>query len=368
VLLSFLTAKKRTSVFYKLEERKMRKTMFMMAVLTVGMIGVVQAQPDMTVPLIAGQDMEVGRVEVTLDGDLYVRFVLDAACDDVLITETHLHIGEDLGDFPLTKKSGAPKIGQFDYSMDHDPAVIEYTYQIPAGELPEDPFLIAAHAVTGTDYCSADELPEVVTGEVCWPLGDPTKYFELTISGDGVLDGLHDAWCADPALSIGFVELCTGDIDWAVVPSVPSEINCLLNLINRGETTAFDTGDLQLAIWILLEGLEDLEALEAAHPGKTQQMIDNYLSDELTVEENVAAILQMVSDECDGFSPGCCDVMGVLLVPIEPLQVDPVILRQPILIAIPAPCCETAWGDGETGLRFSTSTWATYFWFPSAPI
>ncbi|MBN2261085.1 MAG: hypothetical protein JW702_11095, partial [Clostridiales bacterium] len=46
-------------------------------------------------------------------------------------------------------KSGNPKIGNFPYSMTHNPAVNEYTYQIPLDDLPGEGtvILIVAHAV-----------------------------------------------------------------------------------------------------------------------------------------------------------------------------------------------------------------------------
>ena len=366
----------------------MKKTVLI--AFAVAILSVVMAQPVQSAeyPLYAGQDMPVGTVKVTplvQLGDpiiyaLKIKYILDVDCLDVELTETHLHLatnppgatGPGVHKWPVTGKKGNPKIGKFEYSGE-DEYIILYEDIPPDGAEIGDTIYIAAHAVTGTvineiEYCGVDDLPEFVTGEVCWPTGDASKYFELTITDDGVLDGMHDAWCADPGLKVGLLDAlgnCTGDVDWAVVTDVPSEINCLLNLIYRGETAAFNTGDLQLAMWILIEGLENLEALELAHPGKTQKMIDYYLSDEGTVEANVAAILEMVAEGCDGFEPGCCDVMGVFLVPVEPRVEEPEELRQPILIAIPAPCCETAWGDAIEGIQFSEDNgWATYFVYP----
>ncbi|MFC1603514.1 hypothetical protein ACFL5F_00670 [Planctomycetota bacterium] len=347
----------------------MKKTIFIMAILCVGMVGLTQAAE---YTLFAGQDMPVGIVEVTevvIPADppdipvpvaaLKVEYILEDFCLGVELQEVHLHLGTDpeLDDFPLNKygnnRSG-PKIGHFEYN-----GSVEI---IPLTDIPgyvagvTTTIYIGAHGVTGTEYCSVDELPVEVTGEVCWPTGDPSKYFELTIIGDGVLDGDHDAWCADPGLKVGLslaLGNCTGPVDWAVVTDVPSEINCLLNLYNLGLTVG-TTGDMQLALWILIEDLADLDALDALYDGKRENMISYYGGTLGEQAANVAAILEMVDEDCDGFDPGCCDVMGILLVPTEPLEVveDPVgvfteILRQPIIIAIPAPCCETIWGSGD---------------------
>lgn len=99
--------------------------------------------------LYAGQNLDVGKIIVENDGDyLYVAYELhQSAIDDGWgISETHLHVGETLGDFPLNKK-GNPKIGNFEYSMEHNPAVSEYEYMIPMTWEVDDEILVAAHAV-----------------------------------------------------------------------------------------------------------------------------------------------------------------------------------------------------------------------------
>ncbi len=97
------------------------------------------------ITLFAGQDMDVGYVEVTNDADnIYVEYVLTDL--DWCITETHVHIGELLDDFPLNKK-GNPQVGLFDYPATHD-CVPSYTYTIPLNGWGDgDDFLIAAHAI-----------------------------------------------------------------------------------------------------------------------------------------------------------------------------------------------------------------------------
>jgi hypothetical protein len=344
-------------MFFKVKERKMRKTMFMMAVLTIGMVGTTQA-----VDLIAGQHMVVGSVEVEVvtGPALHVEYLLDVDCEDVELLETHLHVASNPPgtNWPITNK-GNPRVGKFEYSGDTE-------YTIPLADIPGEPgpgdtIYIAAHAVTGTDFCSVDELPGLVTGDVDWDQSLNT-YFKITISGGTILDGVHGAWCADAALQVNY-----DPVSYTVVPSVPAEINCLLNNHYVGATAAdgkaFTIGDVQLAIWILLDpALEDLDDFKAAHPGKAEDL-NNWFGpytgggadDPISQAAHVQEILDDVF-ECE-MVPGCCDVMGILLYPPVPLEGP---LNQPVLIEIPAPCCETAWGQGTS---WPGNNWAMYFTF-----
>ena len=93
----------------------------------------------------ANSAIDVGDLIVWNDLDyLYVMYVTTG---DWEMTETHLHVADDLVDIPQTKK-GNPIPGQFDYSEDHSPAVQEYTYMIPwDDDWPAGTILtIAAHA------------------------------------------------------------------------------------------------------------------------------------------------------------------------------------------------------------------------------
>jgi len=108
--------------------------------------------------LYAGQDMLVGEVIVTNDEEnIFVKYQLneDAINQGWCITETHAHVGKELGDFPLAGRWGNPVPGQFDYKKDHEPCVTEYTYEIPwCDEYGCDQeILIAAHAVIEKEVC-----------------------------------------------------------------------------------------------------------------------------------------------------------------------------------------------------------------------
>jgi hypothetical protein len=93
-------------------------------------------------PLYAGQNIEVGYVDVSNDTDLlYVQYVITDM--DWCITKTHLHVAEDPGEIP--QKNGNPIPGKFDYSGEHE-CVTEALYEIPLIWDPGD-IVIAAHAV-----------------------------------------------------------------------------------------------------------------------------------------------------------------------------------------------------------------------------
>jgi len=101
----------------------------------------------------AGQHIYVGELIVWKDCDyLYLEYSLD----DVTMSESHLHIGLSLDDFP--KQGVNPPPGQFDYKEEFDPKVNGYTYTIDWDDSWNDQDLyIGAHAVVWIS--SGDCLP-----------------------------------------------------------------------------------------------------------------------------------------------------------------------------------------------------------------
>ena len=115
-----------------------------------------------TVTLYADQDIAVGEVLATRIGNtLYVTFTITEP--GWVITMTHLAVVDDPADFPMTKQ-GNPKVGQFQYSLPHYPAVTSYAYPpIDVSGL-GDPLYIAAHANV--------EQPIEGCWETVWQIGD----------------------------------------------------------------------------------------------------------------------------------------------------------------------------------------------------
>lgn len=100
------------------------------------------------IPLIAGQNIEVGTVNVWNDGEnLYVTYVIDAP--GWYLTETHLHVACSEEEIPQNKK-GNPIPGHFDCSSEHE--IVDYVTEYPLDPIPLNSIdccnlFIAAHAV-----------------------------------------------------------------------------------------------------------------------------------------------------------------------------------------------------------------------------
>jgi len=115
-----------------------------------------EAFPD-EIPLIAGQDNEVGTVSVWNDGvELHITYNTTGGW---VMTETHLAVVKEIGDFP-TNKAGNPKVGLFPYGVEN---IFQNTWEeiidlsaIPA-EAGQDLF-IAAHAVVADTNITKEEV------------------------------------------------------------------------------------------------------------------------------------------------------------------------------------------------------------------
>ena len=103
------------------------------------------------IPLIAGQNIDVGEVQVYNDDTyLYIKYIIDEP--GWYLTETHLHVACSEEDIPQNKK-GNPTPGKFMYNMEHN-YIQEYELapipleNIGCNNPDEDPaIVIAAHAV-----------------------------------------------------------------------------------------------------------------------------------------------------------------------------------------------------------------------------
>jgi len=379
----------------------------------------------------------VGTVDVEVVGDnLVVTYTITDL--DWIITETHLEIATDPGDFPTSKGGAVP--GLFAYSTSHDVAdnmqVVVHTIPLdevfpPDGIVPEL-FYVAAHAVVGTlcpcdsAVCEELDLPTEVGLSVLWA-GDFTpnrteSYFLATVFGGTVLDGDYDAYCVDTDRSIRPQGLGRGiplqalvycqcdDVPWLDPPDNPLIEYCdnfdlvvwILDNINVGDPSgcdgAYTMGDIQKAIWLLVDDTVDDSGLGDWSPCR--------------VEEIIAA----AEAEGEGFEPICGEYFGVILLPyvymidttvpadgipdvvlVDGTTGDPIydnfppdtvpilVYVQPIVIKIPAPCCfcdETAWAgtpmdpspnwpdEDNDGYRyeFPGKDWSMYFSVPEEAV
>lgn len=334
-----------------------------------------------TYPLIAGQFYPVGEVTITNDADnLYVVYSLSEDCEEIGILETHVHVGESLDDFPLTNK-GLPKIGNFDYSGAEPPS-----YTIPLGDM-ELPLLVGVHGVVGSSFL--EDLLDLgcVDPIYCFPGPDDVKcagvdaYFSVDLEGE-----IYEAWCADGDHGLGHNQGYPLDLDCSIVystletipdwiqggygdtggidnPANLDLVNWILNQDYPGQ--GFTVGEVQLAIWRLLDGEPVQEALNSL----ANTHIGGY------TEANVQQIIDEAIAGGDGFVPGCCEVVGVILVPPpvgggDPAEALDENLRQLVMLVVPAPCDETIWGQGPLFTQRSNDkgkrqgSWAMYCEYP----
>lgn len=166
----------------------MKKTIAFLAIAAavafVASVGMASAALPVTATLYAGQNISVGTVTVSnVSNNITIEY--NITTDGWVMNETHLHVGDSLGDIPQTKKNN-PIPGKFDYSAEHVPPVTMYTYttiSVPvSGEL-----YIAAHAevalLNETDYVLQEESAwaGIDVGEMAFDGKNWATYFMVTV-------------------------------------------------------------------------------------------------------------------------------------------------------------------------------------------
>jgi hypothetical protein len=372
----------------------MKKTLITICAMLILSMAMSQPAQAVMVPLVAGQDMLVGHVRVEwVGGNLEVEYLLDEelyenceTSDFLEFKEIHLHVAWQPGLIPTNNK-GLPQIGQFDYS--------DVLNVIPYGDIPGTPdteVSIAAHAVVGneSEFCGiCDELVIGNIEELSIAYTELTgdSYFEITFGGK-----TYPVWCVDHdhSMSLGvgptaypfpledvvtYAATCVPEL-YDPFPDVLGDGYGLLGGIDRPEnlpavvwilnqwrlhtaiTAAWNVTDIQEVVWYLMEDIGDMP-INAA-----QQLILDAIPDPLP-------------------EPGCCDYVGIIILPTLPVVNDMLLLdsqlRQIAIMLVPAPCCmdETAWAlsgypDARNGILFApiggngkrSGSWAEYFNFP----
>lgn len=296
--------------------------------------------------LYAGQTIEVGKVTVSQSEGNYV-ITYEITNDEWCITETHLSVVTAPEYFPINN-AGNPKNGNFEYSNEFA-CEKTVTYEVPFEKGP----YIAAHAVVECASSSpetiAANLPETV--EFCTVNQGPDAYLNITIA-EGGLAGNYGSWCIDNDSPISLNNCYTANV-YSLNDELPEGafeypenfdlVNWLLNQNIVGELSpssneAYTYGDLQFAIWKLLDDIEDEDCEECSLGSFTP--------------DHVSELVVLAQENGEGFAAECGAVTGVILIP-EGVQ--------PLIIPTPLECnsCEeTAWADG---CPFPGNNWATYF-------
>ncbi|MDG5800148.1 hypothetical protein QA597_07235 [Marinilabiliaceae bacterium ANBcel2] len=322
------------------------------------------------VDLIAGQHIMVGSVIVENDLDyLYVTYSTNES--GWVITETHLHVGGNDKDFPLTGV-GNPVVGHFDYGGVHSHEH-EITYKIAYEDLPEPEngeYYVAAHAVVSNLNNDSDFDHDSFTASTpiegnfiigSFPSKNSDAYFEnITLDFSSPLfsdEGIYTGYCIDSSEGIEENEVYSGTIYSIYDENMPGtilkdeeklsnfvKVNWLLNQHFVGEEAEGDLGvytfrDMQVVIWELL----------SEYPGEHQP---DGVNREFS-QERVDHLLAMAREHGVDFYPVCGDIL---------LFVIDVDNGQNIIVPYRVNCYdqeETAWGDGY---RFTPQgNWAMYF-------
>jgi hypothetical protein len=346
----------------------MKKTYWFIicAVLITALVGVASAE---TFDLIAGGGnvngaTDVGDVTLTVTGnELTVYYDLD---EGWWLTETHVAVAKTQNQIP--QKNGNPIPGKFSDTATHTYAT-EYTETVNLAGL-QRPFVVAIHGVvvdadgvegvTGLCAILPDEV--IVTYEEASQT-DLVSFFKITIL-DTWLAGIYDAWCIDSDNSARPIVgnalpakvFCSYEpipVDLVEHPENLDLVNWIVNqefLGNLGPTSvAYTTGDIQIAIWSLLE--------------------DRWVPvDGPWTQANVDEILRLAALH-EGFVPGCGEDTVVIIAPLDEMGA---IVSQIMIIQVPVPCGEgdeTIWGAQTlstggtvTGYDwpFSGRNWATF--------
>lgn len=134
------------------------------------------------VDLIAGQHTVVGDVCVHHDDtELTVVYTTNGGW---ALTETHLAVGQDLGEYVANgwvNRPGNPRPGRFPYSMSHGRST-EVTYSVPFDDIdggPGDVLVIAAHGGVHRDGSGSESV--WADGERFRQRGNWAMYFEYTL-------------------------------------------------------------------------------------------------------------------------------------------------------------------------------------------
>jgi hypothetical protein len=161
----------------------------------------------------------------------------------------------------------------------------------------------------------------------------------------------------------------------ACVIDVPENLDLVNWILTRdyvgedGPCGPYTYGDVQVAIWMLIEDSIPSEALDPEYLGPT-------------CEDNIDQILQDAQAYGEGFVPGGSDKYGLILVPVDEVTLNPCEpVAQIFLIVVQASGDETAWGaipkdypldGGESNndsydsyaYDFAGSNWAHYIIYP----
>jgi hypothetical protein len=331
--------------------------------------------PTCTGVLLAGQKYEIGRVEIDKSacpaGTMTVKYLITQP--GWAIVSTHLHVADTCSDIP--QANGNPIPGKFAYkNKSKDP--FEATYSnLPCRSL------IAAHAkvvrVPSTGDLIAYAGGDQVTFSVQHPYdGGPSYFPQVNITTPGGLYGTYLGWCVDTGRRIDVNTPYCAKIASSYDPisqlgsliDKPENLDLVNWIINQdfvgkasacldgsGNPTLFTYGDVQRAIWALIDDSQSSSGL-----GPWEQC-------------RVDQIMALAKKYGEGFIPGCGQKLAVILKPVtcgtDTINAQ-IIIAQVVIIEGMLPCGqdETAWGAMKCGdaykCPFPGKNWALFITCP----
>ncbi|HAZ14140.1 MAG TPA: hypothetical protein DCY86_15235 [Bdellovibrionales bacterium] len=312
--------------------------------------------------------IDVGDVSVWNNATtLFVRYqIVDQTPadqrDNLCLSQTQMHIARFALTIPQTL-SGSPKIEKFHHKTEHTPCVTDYTYQIPMKRRAGKKLVIATHAEVRTQFFGlegfASLLPDTATIHVSNVVaGGPSYFPALTVTDGAFLNGVYHGWCVDSANTISrnfpltasiyssYEPLPEGTVDF---PQNFDLVNWILNQHYVDQTSAsgqgvYTYGDLQKAIWTLLDDETSTSSLGVYN------------------EERVQEILTNAKALGENFVPGCKEIVAIVFDPKTSSGAQQQVLIGQATAADLGVACETrketSWGKGK---EFRGKLWAEYF-------
>ena len=268
------------------------------------------------------------------------------------MTESHLAVEAKFGDIPMTP-TGNPKIGLFEFSETHDPAVTSYEYVID-NIMGLEMVYIAAHAVVQTiagytceGLAEIEALIPANPVNVSFTFTKINSYYDVTLSNADAFDGVHLGWCADnngKPVNYTTANLISSysTYDFSQVIPNPENIDLLNYLMNKYvEERSFPV--IQAAVWYIVNGYYN-------NPSGGILLTDVQMAElEVVVEEVMA--------NGEGFVPKCGEKVVIFIDSGDRFKYQNTFILKEIP-QYPYYKDETAWADG---FPFPGANWATYF-------
>ncbi len=308
-------------------------------------------------PLYAGQNIEVGTVDVTYIGN-HVAVTYQLSEPGWVLTETHTQVVCNLVGVPQSK--GNPVPGKFEDSetFNFDDGIVTYTFEDDVAC--SGSVVVAAHAVVKKEIEPAEQLTENFASDLTWSNAVYAWEPGPAYPNDGADDS---SWAANSLWDNNIDHAFSSNADWIwssyrVVHPLTGDIATFSKVFNING--AVDAAEMHITCDNGYEvNVNGQKACDAQVYGnwKTSDLTETFVStsgwqsvescDIVPYLVSGANTIEIVAanEQLDGgtlsSNPGGCIFEGSIT------YTDPAVIQS-----------ETAWGDG--GMDFIGKNWATY--------